>query len=30
MTMHWKFYNLIKIDWDNPLEIWKKYGKNIL
>lgn len=25
--MYWKFYNLIKIDWDNPLEIWEKYGK---
>ena len=25
--MHWKFYNLFKIDWENPLEIWEKYGR---
>ena len=25
--MYWKFYNLFKIDWDNPLEIWEKYGR---
>ena len=25
--MYWKFYNLIKIDWVDPLEIWKKYGR---
>ena len=24
--MYWKFYNLFKIDWENPLEIWEKYG----
>lgn len=25
--MYWKFYNLFKIDWENPLEIWEKYGR---
>ena len=25
--MYWKFYNLIKINWVNPLEIWEKYGR---
>lgn len=25
--MRWKFYNLFKIDWENPLEIWEKYGR---
>lgn len=25
--MHWKFYNLFKIDWETPLEIWEKYGR---
>ena len=28
--MYWKFYNLFKIDWENPLEIWEKYGKRFL
>ena len=25
--MYWKFYNLFKIDWENPLKIWEKYGR---
>ena len=25
--MYWKFCNLFKIDWENPLEIWEKYGR---
>lgn len=25
--MYWKFYNLFKIDWENPLEIWEKYAR---
>lgn len=25
--VYWKFYNLLKIDWEDPLEIWKKYGR---
>ena len=25
--MYWKFCNLLKIDWENPLEIWEKYGR---
>ena len=25
--MYWKFYNLFKIDWENPSEIWGKYGR---
>ena len=24
---YWKFYNLIKVNWVNPLGIWEKYGR---
>ena len=23
----WNFYNLVKITWENPLEIWQKYAR---